>query len=80
MSGRGAGYCVDYDAPGFANPMPGRGLGRGGGRRGRGRFGCTPAWGTPPRPAQEADLLKAQAESLKQQLDVISQRIAELEQ
>ncbi len=84
MSGRGAGYCTDYDAPGFANPMPGRGLGRGlgrgRGRRGRGRFGCAPAWGTPSRPAQETDLLKAQAESLKQQLDAISQRIAELEQ
>jgi hypothetical protein len=36
MTGRGAGYCADYDAPGFANPVPGRGYGRGWGR-GRGR-------------------------------------------
>ena len=39
MTGRRAGYCADYDAPGFTNPMPGRGYGRG---FGRGRFG---GWG-----------------------------------
>jgi len=34
MTGRAAGYCAGYDAPGFANDVPGRGfgLGRGGGR------------------------------------------------
>ena len=42
MTGRGAGYCAGYDAPGHANPMPGRGFGRGrgmarGGGWGRGR-------------------------------------------
>lgn len=36
MTGRRAGYCADYDVPGFANPVPGRGYGRGWGR-GRGR-------------------------------------------
>lgn len=36
MTGRAAGYCGGYDAPGWANPVPGRGfgLGRGGGRGG----------------------------------------------
>jgi hypothetical protein len=34
MTGRAAGYCAGYGAPGYANPMWGRG--RGGGR-GRGR-------------------------------------------
>jgi len=29
MTGRRAGYCASYDAPGFANPLPGRGYGRG---------------------------------------------------
>ncbi len=29
MTGRAAGYCAGYGAPGFANPVPGRGLGRG---------------------------------------------------
>jgi hypothetical protein len=107
MTGRRAGYCAGYDAPGYANPMPGRGFGMGwgrgrawGGGRGRGggygwrhwyyatglpgwaRFGYAPAWGAPAQPLtreQEAEFLKAQAEGLQQELDAISQRIAELE-
>jgi hypothetical protein len=62
MSGRGAGYCVGYDAPGWASPIPGRGLGlgwgRGGGWRHRnwyyatgvpgwGRFSYAPGWEAP---------------------------------
>ncbi len=54
------------------------------------RFGYAPVWGTPPAWAygpyiapptreQEAEFLKAQAEAFKEQLDAISQRIAELE-
>jgi hypothetical protein len=37
MTGRGAGYCGGYDNPGWANPVPGRGLGLGWGRGGGGR-------------------------------------------
>jgi len=41
MTGRAAGYCAGYGAPGFTNPVPGGsgwGLGRGGGfGRGGGR-------------------------------------------
>ncbi len=38
MTGRGAGYCAGYQAPGFMSPIPGRGFGRGWGRgMGRGR-------------------------------------------
>ena len=49
MTGRRAGYCADYDAPGFANPVPGRGYGRGFGRGwfggwGRGRGGGGRGW------------------------------------
>jgi hypothetical protein len=110
MTGRGAGYCAGYGAPGYANPMPGRGFGMGWGRgggwgRGRGwrnmyyatglpgwaRYRYAPAWGAPPigaygpygapqTPEQETEFLKTQAEWLKEQLDAISQRIAELEQ
>jgi len=45
MTGRGAGFCVGYAMPGYANPMPRRGFGmgygsgfggRGSGGRGRG--------------------------------------------
>ena len=32
MTGRAAGYCSGYDAPGWANPVPGRGFGLGWGR------------------------------------------------
>ena len=37
MTGRGAGYCSGASMPGFANPVPGRGFGRGG--FGRGSWG-----------------------------------------
>ena len=58
MTGRAAGYCTGFPAPGYANALPGRGFGRrgggswgrgGGGRGGRGwrnRFYATglPGW------------------------------------
>ena len=55
MTGRRAGYCVDNDIPGYANPVSGRGYGRGrpwgygrggGGRGWRHRFYATsrPGW------------------------------------
>ena len=48
MTGRAAGYCAGYSVPGYANPIPGRGLGFGYGRgfgRGRGRgFGRGFGW------------------------------------
>jgi hypothetical protein len=61
------------------------------GQPGWARFGYAPAWGAPPAAAygpysappsreQEAEFLKTQAEWLQEQLDAISQRIAELEQ
>ncbi|HUX08854.1 MAG TPA: DUF5320 domain-containing protein [Acidobacteriota bacterium] len=52
-TGRAAGYCAGYDAPGYANPIGGRwggrgfyGGGRGGGRGWRNRFYATglPGW------------------------------------
>ena len=36
MTGRAAGFCAGYDAPGYASPIPGRGF-RGRGWRGGGR-------------------------------------------
>jgi hypothetical protein len=51
-------------------------------------WGAPPAWGVPPvaygpyaapAPEQEVEFLRTQAEWLQQQLDAISQRIAELE-
>jgi len=46
MTGRGAGRCVGNPVPGYANPVPGRGFGRGGWGRGWGRgFGWGRGWG-----------------------------------
>jgi len=55
MTGRGAGWCAGFGAPGYANPIPGRGLGMGfgrgggffGGRGGRGRRNMYYATGLP---------------------------------
>lgn len=59
-SGRGLGYCSGFNMPGYANAMPGRGMGYGGGRgwgrgvgygrgwgRGRAALGPMPGWGAP---------------------------------
>ncbi|HMA99367.1 MAG TPA: DUF5320 domain-containing protein [Spirochaetota bacterium] len=50
MTGRAAGYCAGYTAPGYVNPVPGAGYGYGRGRgwgRGRG-FGFRGGVGTVP--------------------------------
>ena len=56
MTGRGAGYCAEYDVPGSMNQAPGRrfgrGVGRGFGGRGRGWRNGAPGraqtgWGYP---------------------------------
>ena len=49
-TGRAAGYCGGYDVPGYDNPVPGRGYGRGmawcrGGRGRRGQQGAGRGWG-----------------------------------
>ena len=73
--GRGRGWRNQY----YATGVPGWA-----------RFGYAPAWGAPqappygayaapPTPEQETEFLRTQAEWLQQQLDGISQRIAELE-
>jgi len=41
MTGRAAGYCAGYSAPGYLNPIPGRGFGRGV----YGAYGLGRAWG-----------------------------------
>ena len=80
-TGRGMGYCDDYNQPGFASPAPGFRSGFGfGGRGWRHRFYATgvPGWVTPTL-EQETANLKAQADLLKGQLDAIQKRIEEIE-
>lgn len=83
-SGRGAGYCSGYPAPGFANPMPGRFFGRG-----RGYWGAYPAdaWGYPPGPwgypgyyegPTEKEMLEEQVTFMKEQLKAMESRLEEI--
>jgi len=53
MTGRAAGFCAGYPTPGFMNPIPGRGFGRGMGlgfRGGRGFRGAPVPFGVPAAP------------------------------
>ncbi len=44
MTGRAAGFCVGYSAPGYVNQAGGRGMGFGGGGGGWGRGGGGRGW------------------------------------
>ena len=95
MTGRAAGYCAGYPVPGFANPIPGRGLGFGYGRGlgfgFRGGRGSFPYFGTgygypygtsfgiEPTPQHEIEALQNQSKYLEDALEGIKKRIAELE-
>ncbi len=94
MTGRGAGFCAGYGAPGYANPAGyGGGYGRG---RGRGRglgFGGM-CWG-PVAPWQagynhpayadayevdEKEMLSRHAKALEDQLKQIKRRLDEMDE
>ena len=91
MTGRAAGYCAGYSAPGYANPISGRGRGFGYGRQAWVGYG--PAWGYPYgdgldyanpgasefTPQQEAEMLKREAKAMQNEINSINQRISELE-
>lgn len=94
-TGRGAGYCAGYDAPGYANPWSAGGFrwpGRGGGRGHRNMYYATglPFWARggavnyPPMVAQqdpesELNALKQQAEYFQNMLNGIQDRMSEIE-
>ena len=90
MTGRGAGYCAGYTAPGYANQAYGwgRGFRRGGGfgRGWRNRayqpYAPGPAWYGPP-PAmtreQETEMLRDQARDLQDALERINDRLNKLD-
>lgn len=93
MTGRAAGFCAGYNAPGYMNPYGGR-MGAGFGR-GRGRWWGAPqpaaGWGpwsppyggspyAPPYSAeQEKETLQNQVKFFEDQLSGLRQRIEELE-
>jgi len=90
MTGRGAGFCAGFAAPGYANPI-GCGFGFGRGRGFRRMFYATglPRWARFDVPntsgayfaseADEKELLKRQAKLLENQLDDVKKRLEELE-
>jgi hypothetical protein len=81
MTGRAAGYCAGSPTPGYANPY----MGFGGGRGWRNMFYATgmPGWlrgrFTAPAPQEDVEMLKQQANWLKDQLDAINRRLQDLD-
>jgi hypothetical protein len=87
LTGRQLGDCADNDAPRSASAAPGRGWGWRRGPRGRrhfraGRFGFARRFGRSFRLTQEQEVasLKDKAAWLKEQLDVVSQRLEEIKE
>ncbi|MGI6176040.1 MAG: DUF5320 domain-containing protein [Christensenellales bacterium] len=94
MTGRGAGYCAGFTAPGYANPAgsaEGFGCGFGRGRGFRRMFHTTglPAWARYGYPAHvgaaegapdEKVFLANQAEFLEKQLEQVKKRLSRLEE
>lgn len=88
MTGRGAGFCVGYAVPGYANPVGGRsmGMGRGQGRgMGRGRgfgrgFGWSGAGEGYPANAFFGPTVTAEQglEGLKQQADFMQNSLSQI--
>jgi len=86
MTGRGAGFCAGFAAPGFANPALGRGMGFGRGRGFRRMYYMTglPGWArdnTLPYVSDldEKEYLNNQAMYLEDQLKQLRDRLKELD-
>ena len=89
MTGRATGFCAGYQAPGYANPVGGRGFrgrgrgfrGRGGGRGWRNWFNATglPGWlragfGRQPTPVDKEQELAG----LKQQEEMLQNNLSQI--
>ncbi len=92
MSGRGAGFCAGFGFPGYDNAFPGRRFGMGFGRSrgfdgGRGRRNRFPGAGMRERGCPgnfragdaEKVYLARRADALQSELDLIRNRLAEME-
>ena len=91
MTGRGAGYCAGFGMPGYANSngrtafARGFGLARGFGGGGRGLRRCFNWMGfgaaayRKSDPEMEKRGLKAEADALQSQLDLIRQRLTDID-
>ena len=86
MTGRRAGYCTGYSAPGYGNPVSRLGLGRGLGRGrgfmrfpayGQGFYGPAPAY-REPSVEEERTYLENAVSGLEEQLKEIKQRLKDM--
>jgi hypothetical protein len=85
MTGRRAGYCAGYPAPGYANPGVGRGLAgpmgwSGSGRGWRNRFYASgvpgwAAWGYPYAPAPAQPSREQEREGLKAHAEALEEEL-----
>ena len=94
QTGRAAGYCAGFDAPGYANDFPvrgggrgfgcgrgrRRGFGRGRGYRARGFNNAQPVANNQQVQENEADYLKREKSALEDELDAVKNRLEELEE
>ncbi len=84
-TGKGLGCCSAFGVPGYMNPAPEMGFGRGRGwkcfgglgRRFRGFWRSTFFRGTSFR--DEAELLRQEAEILRKNLEAVEKRVSEVE-
>ncbi len=88
MTGRRAGYCAGFTAPGFAAPVGGVGMGRGCGggfarrrgfNQGYNNPGIIPGGISAPTKDEQISVLKNQASYLENTLKGISEQLAALE-
>jgi len=96
MTGRGLGYCANYSAPGYMNPIVGGGFGRGMGRGGgfgrgmgvgrgfgrgvgRGSGATAYSYSSNLSSQQEASMLKDQLKAMQDEVNMVNNRIKELE-
>ena len=93
MTGRAAGFCADYDVPGYANPAAGFGRGFGGGfgrgfggRGWRNRFWATGPTGRqrmaagPAAPVQQQPQTPEEVQALRAQADHLEQALQNVRQ
>jgi hypothetical protein len=89
LTGRGAGFCAGFAAPGYMNLTPGYGIGFGRGRGFRRMFYLTgmPGWarygypvydGANAPATDEKEILSNQAEFLENQLQQVKKRLNKL--
>ncbi len=88
MTGRRAGYCAGFAAPGFAAPVGGMGMGRGcaagfarrrGFNQGYNNPGIIPGRGSAPTKDEQISALKNQASYLENTLKGIAEQLETLE-